>query len=582
MRCDGSARPASSRTRSCLNVSRASRKTRPSRVQEVVLIASKAVPGSATQGGREQLVRPLVRLHRELALVEPLIDDVLPIRLADAVGRTPGVLVPHGHLAPCLAERGRGVLRGVAQREQRFSLLQAVGGTAHQRFFFGARYRAVFPVRRHVARVRRQPGAMPPFELREEAARRVDDESRRVERLVPGLHELGQLRIHWPVVTSNRVADLHHVVGVPVRGELAEVVEHRGTAAGRLELAQVHAVEPGVPSPCHPEQEALVAGRRLPPERPVAECLERAADSVAAVRVARHVVRPAAEIADAAERERADDGPAETGNVRVHRRWHLPEAVLGAQPPGAVRPSNQLVGSGNPREDVRVVALEIDRAVLHRGDQRLLLGLARLAQVALNRPQALDVPLEARVEWQVARLRRQLDRVAEVLPLLPLHLWLRVRVSDVHVRVRQQVDLPRPDRREHDALRQRDPSLDLDDDGQVRAGRADGQHDAEVAGRRGALPERFTRRPHGHRRGVARPSHLDADDAGPVLEARFLGGRPRPGADRLLEGHVVIGIAGRLADNGEARRPGRHQRARHRRHHEAEQLVEGADAGGLE
>ena len=192
----------------------------------------------------------------------------------------------------------------------------------------------------------------------------------------------------------------------------------------------------------HPHEQPILARRRQPPERPVAQFVQRPADAVAAVGQRRHVVRPAAEVADAAAGERRDDGPAQAGNVGVHRGPRDRQSVFGRQTVRRVRPAPQLLGRGETREDVRVVRLQADRTLSHRLDELPPLVGARLLQVALDRPEPFDVPPEARLGRVRGCRRRQRHRVAQVLPLLALDLRLGIRVADVDVRVRQAGESP--------------------------------------------------------------------------------------------------------------------------------------------
>ena len=91
----------------------------------MVLTTSK---GAARACGRGAPSRSALRLpvgfDGERALVLPLLDDVLAVRLADAVGRAPRVLVPQQHLSPRVGERRRREPAAGPHRPQRLGLLQ--------------------------------------------------------------------------------------------------------------------------------------------------------------------------------------------------------------------------------------------------------------------------------------------------------------------------------------------------------------------------------------------------------------------------------------------------------------------------
>ena len=118
-------------------------------------------------------------------------------------------------------------------------------------------------------------------------------------------------------------------------------------------------------------------------------------------------------------------------------------------------------------------------------DERLPVVGGCLLQVALDRPEPLDVPLEPRLGRIRGRGAAELDGIAQVLPLLALDLGLRIRVADVHVGVGQQMERARPDGLQRERLGHGRAAADGDRDGQRPVGvRTGGNQQARVAGLR--------------------------------------------------------------------------------------------------
>jgi hypothetical protein len=75
-------------------------------------------------------------------------------------------------------------------------------------------------------------------------------------------------------------------------------------------------------------------------------------------------------------------------------------------------------------------------------DQLLLLLRRDVSQITVYRPSDLGIPLESRPERIIGRLAAQIQRLGENLAVNAFHLGLNVRVADIHVRVRKQIDHP--------------------------------------------------------------------------------------------------------------------------------------------
>ena len=127
----------------------------------------------------------------------------------------------------------------------------------------------------------------------------------------------------------------------------------------------------------------------------------------------------------------------------MHRDRARLDPVAPLQAARGVRPPGELLGVAQAGQDVREVGGQLQVAALHGLGELAALCLRRLLEEALHGPQALGLPAEARLGRHVLRLREERERVAEVRPLLALHLRLRVGVADVHVRVGDDVERAR-------------------------------------------------------------------------------------------------------------------------------------------
>ena len=72
-------------------------------------------------------------------------------------------------------------------------------------------------------------------------------------------------------------------------------------------------------------------------------------------------------------------------------------------------------------------------------ERRAFLGRC-LLEVAVYRPEYLGVPFELRLLWEIHLLLRGFDGLFEETPVIQLDLGLDLRVADVHMRMRQEVD----------------------------------------------------------------------------------------------------------------------------------------------
>ena len=92
----------------------------------------------------------------------------------------------------------------------------------------------------------------------------------------------------------------------------------------------------------------------------------------------------------------------------------------------------------------------------------------------------------------------------------------------------------------------------------------------------------LARGPHGHRDGRAEVADVRGKEPPPAGEHGFLRRHLRPRRHRLLEDEDVVLAGGGLGHDAEARRPVAELAAGKRQRHEAEALVEAADARGEE
>ena len=125
------------------------------------------------------------------------------------------------------------------------------------------------------------------------------------------------------------------------------------------------------------------------------------------------------------DHRRVDRHPAAPANR--HAALHQPQQFL--------RPTqaSQLVG---------VQGMQFHLTGADGVDQLLLLIRRGMPQITVDRPKDFGIPLEPRPRRIVGGLAAQLQRLVEDLPVLALHGGLNVRVADVHVRVREQIDHP--------------------------------------------------------------------------------------------------------------------------------------------
>ncbi len=108
--------------------------------------------------------------------------------------------------------------------------------------------------------------------------------------------------------------------------------------------------------------------------------------------------------------------------------------------------SQQFLGPAQASQLIGVQGVQFHLTGADGVDQLLLLLRGSLSQITVDRPKDFGIPLEPRPRRIVGRLAAQLQGLIEDLPVPALHLGLKVRVADVHVRVREHIDHPRPHR----------------------------------------------------------------------------------------------------------------------------------------
>ncbi len=538
-------------------------------------------------GGRgEKLVRHPFGPLGEGLLVLPLGPRTLAVRVRNAVRRAPGVLAEEDDLAPGLLVHLRGEARPAQDRPQGLGLDEAPGARPGHGRLLRRRGRPVLPVAGEIAADLGDESAVAPFEFREHLGGRGDDDPGRSVGRVPFRDVVRQLGVGRPVVAADRVAHLDHGVGIALLRELVHVFED-AVARGLGERAHVEPVEPGIAAAGHPEEDPLPARRGEPVERLVAPGLQGPADPVPAVEEARHVVRPARHVLDPGQGQRLHEGPRLAGDVGDHDRVDG-HAGLFPQAPGERGEADELLGMAEAREDPGQRGLEPDRAVPHGRDEGRFLGLAGLAEVRLDRPGLLGVPLEPRPLGMAGRLRGQRDRLPEVSPVVLFDDGLGIGVADVDVRVGQEPDLARDDRL-HGELAAPDRAVvegHFDGDALLFVDRGNEELEGVVAelelepgpGRVAAGDDR----PRG-RSEMARldPDHLEKPAL--LADEGLLAPGPDVAAEVVAEGHEPVVAPGLFArDLDPERLPGAEMRGGHLEPHEAEELVELVDHDRLE
>ena len=133
------------------------------------------------------------------------------------------------------------------------------------------------------------------------------------------------------------------------------------------------------------------------------------------------------------------DAPGVARHVANHGRLDL-HAATPAQRNAPLHQPQQFLRPAQAGQLVAVHAVELDLPGADGVDQSLLFFRRCLAQIAVHRPKHLGIPLEPRLRRIVGRLRNQFQRFVDVVPLSAHHLGLKVRVADVDVRMRQQID----------------------------------------------------------------------------------------------------------------------------------------------
>ena len=104
----------------------------------------------------------------------------------------------------------------------------------------------------------------------------------------------------------------------------------------------------------------------------------------------------------------------------------------------------------------------MDDAVAHRLDEFLALRVTGLLQIAVDRPEHFAIPLESSLRGIVGRVARDLNRLAQVLPLHLLDLCLHVGVTDVDMGVGKEVQFPIAYRAERELLLHEGLSVPID------------------------------------------------------------------------------------------------------------------------
>jgi len=387
--------------------------------------------------GEEELLRLLAGVQGKRLLDLPLRLGEVAVGLGDAAMGPPGVLVVEKHVAPRPVEIVPRKLRRLEHGKQRLGLDKAFRGVAGEGRLPGRGAGAVFPVGREVAAGLRNLVLVAALELRKQLARRGDPQLRPRVPLVPFLHEVGQLRVGRAVVPPDAVAQLHDLVGKAALLQLLQVGKER-LRLHLVDPVQESRVEPRVSFSGSPAEHLFLARRRDPVERLIAPVLQSGADAV-------DVVGAHGEVLHSVMRHGRHDAPGPPRHVADHGRVDG-HAAFTLQSPGTVEQAEQFFRPAQPGEHVAVEGVEVHLARLHRLDE-LPAPLRRgLLQVAIHGPQDLGVPLELGARRVAGRAAGNGDCLVQVLPLELLNLGLHVRVADVHVRVRQDVELPVPHR----------------------------------------------------------------------------------------------------------------------------------------
>jgi hypothetical protein len=163
------------------------------------------------------------------------------------------------------------------------------------------------------------------------------------------------------------------------------------------------------------------------------------------------------------------------------------------------------------REFVAVERIEADPARLDGVDEFFLLLRRGLLQVTVDRPEDLNIPLKLRPGRVVGGLLRRLNRLLVVPPVCLLDVGLHVRVTDIDVGVRQDIDDPFADGFQPNLFRRERLAIGFhgDSNGRFLFDRCDGNVDGLLAVTQRGL-DRFAARdaherlalrahvPHGH------------------------------------------------------------------------------------
>src|SRR5882724_5085831 len=188
----------------------------------------------------------------------------------------------------------------------------------------------------------------------------------------------------------------------------------------------------GIACTSHPGQYLLPARLRRPVERFVAPRLQRVSDTITRVRRGGEIFHPAL-------CHGRNNPPTETGNIRSHGRRHG-DMVLASEMSREVVEMWHLFSIRQAGEHVGVERTEPDASFPYIGKYFFPLRWRRLLEVTLQSPDRFYVPLVPGILRVIRRLADELHRLLQVLPLSAFNVGLQICVSDVVVRIAQEID----------------------------------------------------------------------------------------------------------------------------------------------